>query len=375
MKVAIIEQNLVNYTGHYYAFVSELKRGFEEMGDEVEVFLPTNSSAPINGKTVLPPPNCSQANIIKKYFNIIRDIFRFARVLGSVQKNFDVFVFTSADDPRTIGGASLLLTKKPLVFYLHSPELFFYPIRKSIKLLKASQRLRKKRISLITPASLKEDLIQNFSLKNIRLFPDAPVPLTMPPKQEEFVNCGNFYLGYFGDARKEKNFNKVVALIDAAPTEIGFMVQCNPPSIGYYEPGIKKGVEHIKGLQRDRLYIFEESLPQNEYREFLNKSSIVWCLYDVLQYKNRVSGILLEAWALGKPVITTSGTWMAKQVEKYGGGIVLDTLEIQDILKAIEEIRGDYARFSAEAEAAGRILYEKNNGVALARFIKDIVRK
>jgi hypothetical protein len=60
-------------------------------------------------------------------------------------------------------------------------------------------------------------------------------------------------------------------------------------------------------------------------------------------------------------------------VEKYGGGIVLDTLEVQDILKAIEEIRGDYARFSAEAEAAGRNLYEKNNGVALARFIKDIV--
>ena len=266
-------------------------------------------------------------------------------------------------------------TKKPLVFYLHSPELFFYPIRKSIKLLKASQRLRKKRISLITPASLKEDLIQNFSLKNIRLFPDAPVPLTMPPKQEEFVNCGNFYLGYFGDARKEKNFNKVVALIDAAPAEIGFTVQCNPPGCGFYEAGIKEAIGHIKGVQRDRLLIFEKPLPQKEYRELLNKSSIVWCLYDKSYYKDRVSGILLEVWSLGKPVITTSGTWMAKQVEKYGGGIVLATLEVQDILKAIEKIRGDYARFSDEAETAGRILYEKNNGVALARFIKDIVRK
>uniref|UniRef100_A0A7V3J9H3 Glycosyltransferase family 1 protein n=1 Tax=candidate division CPR3 bacterium TaxID=2268181 RepID=A0A7V3J9H3_UNCC3 len=375
MKVAIIEPNLVDYTGHSFSFVSELKQGFEELGDKVEVFMPKNSTAPLSGVKVLPRVNRSQASAIRNYSNIILDIFRFARVLRNIQRRFDVLVFTSADDPRTIGGVSLIWTKKPLIFYFHAPELYFKPMGKSLKLLKISNELRRKPVSFITPATLEQKFTQDIFFKNIRFFPEAPYPLKTPPRLEKLQNCNDYYLGYLGDARKEKNFTSLIELIDAAPEEIGFIVQCNPPGIGYYEPGIKEGVEHIKGLQRDRLFIFEEPLPQKEYRELLNKSSIVWCLYDESQYRDRVSGILLEAWSLGKPVITTSGTWMAKQVEKYGGGIVLDTLEVQDILKAIEEIRGNYARFSAEAENAGRILYEKNNGVALARFIKDIVRK
>jgi len=375
MKIAIIEPNLVDYTGHYYSFVSELKHGFEELGDEVEVFMPENSEAPIIGIKVLPRLNRSPASRIRTYSKILLDILRFARILKNIQRRFDVLVFTSADNPQMIGGVSLIWTKKPLIFYFHAPELYFYPMRKSLKLLKVSNALKRKPISFITPAVLEQKITQDIFFKKIKLFPEAPYPLTPPFSFEKLPNCNDFYLGYLGDARKEKNFITLIELINAAPEEIGFIVQCNPPGCGFYEAGIKEAIGHIKGVQRDRLSIFEKPLPQNEYGELLNKSSIVWCLYDKSHYRNRVSGILLEAWSLGKPVITTSGTWMAKQVEKYGGGIVLATLEVQDILKAIEKIRDDYARFSAEAEAAGRILYEKNNGVALARFIKDIVSK
>ncbi|MGB9834887.1 MAG: glycosyltransferase [bacterium] len=375
MKVAIIEPNLVDYTGHYYSFVSELKRGFEELGDEAEVFMPENSTAPLHGIKVLPPVSRSQTSAIRGYLKIILDIFRFARVLRNIQRRFDFLVFTSADDPRTIGGVSLIWTKKPLIFYFHAPELYFYPMRKSLKLLKISNGLRRNSVSFITPAVLEQKLARKSFFKNIKLFSEAPYPLKAPHPLEKRQNCNDFYLGYLGDARKDKNFTTLLELIDAAPEEIGFIVQCNPPGSGYYEPGIKEAVEHIKELQRDGLFIFDKPLPQNEYNELLNKSAIVWCLYESSAYKNRVSGILLEAWSLGKPVITTSGTWMAKQVEKYGGGIVLDTLDIKEILKAIEKIKADYSRFSTEAEAAGRTLYEKNNGLALARFIKEIIRR
>jgi glycosyltransferase involved in cell wall biosynthesis len=378
MKVAIIEPFLVDYTGHYYSFVSELKCGFEELGDEVEVFLPENSKVDITeGKMVLPPV-ISHVVIPKKYkgyISFLKETIKIRKVIKAAQKNSDFLIFSTADDWRILNALALGKIIKPVILYFHTFMHLWDKKQKSSKLFKFLIRLKipKQPLNFLTTIDLDCESNELKIPTNVRLFPNAPYPLNYPLNFKESNKDNDFYIVYTGAPARIKNFIKLTEVISSAPENYGFIVQCNSP-VGFYEPETLEAVKSLKGIKREKkIILLESSLSKEEYFKALNQGSIVWCLYDPDWYKWCISGILLEAWSLGKPVITTSGTWMAKQVEKYGGGIVLDTMEVQDILKAIEIIRDDYARFSAEAEAAGRILYEKNNGLALARFIKDIV--
>ena len=373
MKVAIIEPHLIDFTGHFYSFVSELKKGFEGIGEEVEVFLPENSEVQNLGEKVLPPTFFPKEGRFKTYSRVMQSIFKFSVILKKIQKNFDALVFTTADNNCAIGGAALINTNKPLIFYFHTPEPLFYPMRKSLRFFLLLNKFKRTKIAFLTPAWFEEHLKKGNLLKHIKLFQDVPYPLAPPNNNDIKKVDKGFFLGYLGDAREDKNFRKVVELLSVAPENLGFIIQCNPPAIGEYEVGIKEIVQYLKGLRREHLYIYDNPLNLDEYQKILNLSSIVWCLYNASQYRNRISGILLEAWLFRKPVITTRGTWMARQVEKYGGGLVLDSQDPQKILKAVEEIQKNYERFSKEAEAAGKALFSKNNGVALATFIKRLL--
>ncbi|MCR4428155.1 MAG: glycosyltransferase [Caldiserica bacterium] len=209
---------------------------------------------------------------------------------------------------------------------------------------------------------------------NYKLYPRAPYPLNYPFRFIEGVSPERFLIAYLGAPAKQKNFQKLYEVIASAPEDFGFIVQCNTPP-GLKDPKILDLIKSLKEKRGEKVILLESSLPKESYFSALKQSSIVWCLYDPNWYRGCISAILLEAWLLGKPVITTRGTWMAKQVEKFGGGLVFENLDTQEILRGIERIRADYARFSAEAQAAGRILYEKNNGLALARFIKEVISK
>ena len=373
MKVAIIEPHLVDYTGHYYSFVSELKRGFEEMGDEVEVFLLAHSEGCIRDRKLMLPWKNSKGNILQRYFCQIKDIAKVHKLLKGIQRDSDLLIFTTADNMTLIGGITILKTTKPLFLYFHWLRPFFNPIRKTLKLLQLSQNISKKEIFFLTPANVSQDILQSSFFKNIKIFSEAPYPLTPRSKAKEVFHSHEFYLAYLGDARIEKHFLKLTELIKRASDGIKYIVQCNPPSPGKYEPEIEVEKNCLKKMGRENLILIESPPPSNEYYEMFTKSSLIWCLYDAEAYKDRISGILLEAWVLGKPVLTTAGTWMARQVEKYGGGIILEDLEIDNILKAIETIKTNYQKFSAEALNAGKALYENNNGVALAKFIKQIL--
>jgi len=379
MKVAIIEPHLVDYTGHFYSFVSELKRGFEELGDEVEVFMPQNSKAEITGGKMFLPPVFLHVGMLKKYKGYIPfliDTIKIRGVIKVAQQNSHLLIFSTADDLRILNALAIAKIIKPVVLYFHTFMLLWNKKPKSLRLFEFLTRIKIPRQPLNFLTTIDMDCESN-GLKiptYVRLFPNAPYPLNNPVHLKEPNKDDDFYIAYTGAPVRKKNFTKLVEVISFAPENYGFIVQCNLP-VGFYEPDILDAVRSLKGIKREKIILLESSLSKEDYYKTLNQSSIVWCLYDRDWYKWSISGILLEAWSLGKPVITTSGTWMAKQVEKYGGGIVLDTLEVQEILKAIEKIKADYARFSAEAEAAGRILCGKNNGVALARFIKDIVRK
>ncbi|MGC8949247.1 MAG: glycosyltransferase, partial [Thermoprotei archaeon] len=96
-------------------------------------------------------------------------------------------------------------------------------------------------------------------------------------------------------------------------------------------------------------------------------------LYDPTRYRGSISGILLEAFSFGKPVVVREGSWLANQIKKFGGGVIVKDTSPESLKIAVEEIRFNYEKYSLEAFKAGEVLYKKYNGVELAKLIKKEV--
>ena len=69
----------------------------------------------------------------------------------------------------------------------------------------------------------------------------------------------------------------------------------------------------------------------------------------------------MDALSGGCPVVATSGTWIARVVDRFGAGRIVDGLDPRSLLAAVEEVRSDYDRLRDNAFRAGLALREENS--------------
>jgi glycosyltransferase involved in cell wall biosynthesis len=107
--------------------------------------------------------------------------------------------------------------------------------------------------------------------------------------------------------------------------------------------------------------MFPDSRGGEEYREMFD-GAIVLQPYAREDFADRVSGVTLDAFSAGAPVIATAGTWMARVVQRFDAGRTLEGMSPQEILDAVDAVRGDYGRYRRNALDAGRALQEEHSG-------------
>jgi glycosyltransferase involved in cell wall biosynthesis len=76
--------------------------------------------------------------------------------------------------------------------------------------------------------------------------------------------------------------------------------------------------------------------------------------YDRADFRDRVSGVTLDALAHGCPIVATAGTWSAAMIEPFGAGIALASPDAESLYVAATALRADYARYQASALEAAR---------------------
>lgn len=148
----------------------------------------------------------------------------------------------------------------------------------------------------------------------------APSPVTLPipaPSAGSVRRPGlgsEIRLAYLGDARAEKGFLLLPHVLDACSgrqaSRISLMVQCYLPS-AKVPIEILGAMETLRRARTHRLKIGEGYFNSMRYVRELGDCDAVMILYDRSNYVARSSGIFLEALAIGRPVITTAGTWMS----------------------------------------------------------------
>jgi glycosyltransferase involved in cell wall biosynthesis len=62
--------------------------------------------------------------------------------------------------------------------------------------------------------------------------------------------------------------------------------------------------------------------------------------------------VFVDALAAGRPVVTTAGSWMARQLEHHGAGVVYEGATGDALADAIEELRTRWPALRSAAAAA-----------------------
>ena len=122
-------------------------------------------------------------------------------------------------------------------------------------------------------------------------------------------------IGYVGNARREKGFQHLPRIVDdllSTPPRRGvhFLLQSNF-SIAGGEPGIADARKALLHHPRDVVTLIDSHLDTEAYRHLLCACDMVIFPYEPRLYRRRSSGILVQALALGCPVIVPEGTWLA----------------------------------------------------------------
>lgn len=95
-------------------------------------------------------------------------------------------------------------------------------------------------------------------------------------------------------------------------------------------------------------------LSSEEYQQQFEQAAIILIPYQAREgYRARTSGVLAEAIGAQKPSITTLDTWMAKQVEQYGAGLVIKETP-EDFLEKLIELIVDYGSYQEKVKQGSK---------------------
>jgi hypothetical protein len=108
------------------------------------------------------------------------------------------------------------------------------------------------------------------------------------------------------------------------------------------------------------LRLYPETLKPDEYAK-LFAGAICIQLYNADLFSDRISGVTLDALSAGSPIVATAGTWIARMVQRFDAGKIIDSPEPETTLSAIQEIITDYPHYSKNAYAAGLVLQQENS--------------
>lgn len=153
---------------------------------------------------------------------------------------------------------------------------------------------------------------------------------------------------YLGDARKNKGFHflpyvfsHMKLALDSG--DVLAEIQANVRIQSEWE--VQMAISQLERL--NGIILHHTPLSSRQYYEILYRADIVVLPYTTEYYHSQTSGIFCEALAYGKPVIIPRGTWMAKQLNGFGGITFLPG-DRQSLLEAFlkafthyEELRRD----------------------------------
>ncbi len=250
--------------------------------------------------------------------------------------------------------------------------LYFHWFNPSASKLRSLKKLaiRQPNLVILGPTPTVVNVFKEAGFTDARV---VPYPITQRKAGESVSHSGFKCLLYAGAARQDKGFKKVVDLVEylhQQKSSIPVVIQTSAEHFGKCDTETLADIERLKSIPYTYLTMRTEVLNASEYEE-LYLGAIAIQLYSTNDFTDRISGITLDAFSAGCPVISSSGTWIARMVERFDAGIVLHKTSPQEVFNSATAIISRYAHYNANAVSAGQILQQENNAGALYKVLTE----
>ncbi|WP_262964054.1 glycosyltransferase [Methylobacter psychrophilus] len=352
--INIVEPTLTSEAGHCFSFVSSLCQA-----DQKTRFILWGNHL---SSLTLPAKNVE----LKKYFfrkiRKIQSFFLYKKLLATQEK---ILVSTAGRvDLAVFDWVSKgVIPPNKVYFYFH----WINDSHKKIARLK-QLAIKQPNLVILGPTDSVVKVFQEAGFKQAHLVP-YPVSAVVSKNPAQATPFSRVW--FAGAARQDKGFDKVVDLIEHVGNlgiDIPFTLQTSSDHFGKYDAETKADIARLKKLTYAHLQMCADTLSTEAYsRLFIGAICIQ--PYRTADFADRISGVTLDALSAGSPVVTSAGTWIARQVERFDAGIIVDTTSPEHLLAAIKKVIAEYKYYSEKAVTAGQTLQDEHSANHLANVI------
>ncbi|MBT0665562.1 hypothetical protein KI809_14735 [Geobacter pelophilus] len=247
---------------------------------------------------------------------------------------------------------------------------FFHWLNLNLKKQGQLSRIARRQpaLDLLAPTELVAEQLRECGFHNVQV---APYPITPSAMSDAEQEPQFRFILSAGAARADKGIADVASFVEhlaASGEAIPIVVQTSPDHYNKCDDTTRKALERLVALGYPSLSFKSETLPTAEYQSLFH-GAICLQLYNQKDFRDRVSGVTLDAMSGGAPVVTLTGTWIAAVVERFSAGKVLEKADPLAILAAIRHIMANYESYQKNARQAGNILQVENSGEHLYRVL------
>ncbi len=242
-----------------------------------------------------------------------------------------------------------------------------------------TKSIKEKKIFLVVPTKQLADGIKEAFDINLPIIPhpsttfsdsDAIKLINEHDNYRKIYKNKKFTVLFPGGMRPEKGFNITVSsamqLADKYPHKFHCIVRAY---ITKSTP--KEMINLVEKLKNRNVTLHNAHMDNEEFIKFLKSADIIVLPYQDTAFKDRTSGLLIDALYLGVPVVVWDKTWLANIVSQYKNGIIIKKEEgIDFFIKSLTEIANQFNILLASTREAQVNYFKSNSWAQLLNFLK-----
>jgi len=341
--IQVVEPTLEGYSGHCHSLVTSLCHALD--GVPIDLWSAKGSEGMDFGSQVEIHPR------FRRRIRVLQTLLLYRRLLRS-----------GAPIVVTTARRSDLVSFNLVASGEIAPDrvfLYFHWLRDTPAKLRSLRKLaqRQPHIMIFGTTASVVDLFKRCGFTRVGLLPYPSPPASAGGGPAPFRQ-----LLYAGAARRDKGFSLIVDLVELLAREgarIPITVQISADHYGKYDAQTRSDIARLHAVGYAPLRLTPQTLTPQAYAA-LFRGSICLQPYDRDEFRDRVSGVTLDALAHACPIVATAGTWSAELIKSFGAGVTLDVHNAASLLEAARKIERDYAVFEAAACSAGQAQNRKS---------------
>lgn len=174
-----------------------------------------------------------------------------------------------------------------------------------------------------------------------------------------------------GGARMDKGLGHVVDLVRQLQQQHRtwpIAVQTSMEDRHQHDPDLADALKQLQDMACPLLVMHSNTMDRASYRALFD-GAVVLQPYSANDFRDRVSGVTLDALSAGAPCVVTAGTWMDQLVSRYQAGVATADLSPLGLIQAIDTIVSDYPAWAARARHASQQVQKAHSANVLMQAV------